>query len=61
MIHSKESKIKMEVSIRNMWIGIYPETWDKTKDGWKDGDEWRRDIWIALIPFVVIHITQTEK
>jgi len=48
--------VEIEVSIRHTWIGVYPETWDDTRHGWKIGDEWRRDIWIAVIPFVVFQL-----
>jgi len=40
-------EIKIEFSIRHMWVGIFWETWP---------EPFRRDIWINLIPFVSIHI-----
>lgn len=49
--HPIKSKIKWELSIRHLWIGLYWETWE-----WP----WRRDLWIS-IPLISLHLEQERK
>ena len=40
---------RFEMNLRNLWIGLYWETWP---------EPFRRDIWVG-IPFLALHIIQS--